>query len=94
MGIAVLFLVLATVTPFLFMQMKKPALAAVQSVLLVGMWVYFFQVLYFTTPAAFSITWSTYYLSLVMAEVAWVMFVIAMVKSNPRLKDTLKESMK
>lgn len=91
MGVAVLFLLLATVTPFLFIQMKKPVFAAVQSVLLVGMWVYFFQVLYFTTPAAFSMTWSSYYLSLIVAEVAWVMFIIAMVKANPKLQETMEK---
>lgn len=80
MGIAVMFLLLATLTPFLFIHLKKKVLAVVQSVLLVGMWLYFLEIMFQTAPAAFSLTWSAFYLSLIIAEVAWVMFIIHMVK--------------
>ncbi|TGB04853.1 hypothetical protein [Halobacillus salinus] len=91
MGIMLMFMLLSTVAPFLFLQLKKPSFAVAQTVLLVGMWVYYFQVLFYTTPAAFSPTWGMFYLGLVGAEVAWVMFIIAMVKESPGFKETLKE---
>lgn len=80
MGISVMFMLLATLTPFLFIHMKKKILAVVQAVLLVGMWIYFLELMFQTAPAAFSIVWSMFYLSMIIAEVAWVMFIIHMVK--------------
>ncbi|WP_430786545.1 hypothetical protein VBD025_14095 [Virgibacillus flavescens] len=76
MGIALMFMLLATITPYLFILLKKKVFAIVQSVSLVGMWIYFLEVMFQSAPAAFSITWSMFYLSLVLAEVAWVMFII------------------
>lgn len=80
MGIIVMFMLLATLTPFLFIQSNKKKLAVVQTVMLVGMWLYYFEAQFQVAPAAFSITWSMFYLSLILAEVAWVMFIIRMVK--------------
>lgn len=81
MGIIVMFMLLATLTPFLFLHSKRKILAVVQTVMLVGMWLYYIQAQFFTAPEAFSVTWAMFYISLVLAEVAWVMFIIAMVKS-------------
>lgn len=91
MGIILMFMLLSTVTPFLFLKLKKPAFAIAQTVLLVGMWVYYFQVLFYTTPIALSPTWAMFYLGLVGAEVAWVMFIISEVKQSSGFKETLKE---
>lgn len=91
MGVFVTFMLLATVTPYLFLRLRKPAFAIVQSALLVGMWIYFFQVLLFTEPAAFSATWSMFYLSLVGAHVAWVMFIIVSIKDTPSYQESLKK---
>ncbi|WP_246364123.1 hypothetical protein [Halobacillus locisalis] len=85
----VVFLLLATVAPFLFIITKKTALAVVQSILLIGMWLYFFQVTMYTDPGAFSITWSMFYLSLIGAHVAWVMFIIATVEASPAYQESL-----
>lgn len=87
MGIAVMFMLLATLTPFLFIHLRRKVLAVVQTVLLVGMWVYFIGAMFQTAPAAFSITWSMFYLSLILAEVAWVMFIIHMVKQPATSKN-------
>ncbi|ASN06125.1 hypothetical protein [Virgibacillus necropolis] len=81
MGIIVMFMLLATLTPFLFIQSNKKTLAVLQTVMLVGMWLYYIEAQFQTAPAAFSITWSMFYLSLILAEVGWVMFIIRMVKS-------------
>ncbi|MBN8233956.1 hypothetical protein JF544_01810 [Halobacillus kuroshimensis] len=96
MGVLVMFLLLSTVTPFLFLQLKKPALAVAQSVLLVGMWVYYFQIILYTAPAAFSVTWSMFYAGLIGSQIAWILFIIATVEQSPgyqanlaKEKDTL-----
>ncbi|ELK46032.1 hypothetical protein QRD89_06925 [Halobacillus sp. ACCC02827] len=91
MGVASMFLLLATVTPILFLMMKKPAFAIVHSVLLMGMWVYYFQVLLYTTPTAFSPTWTMFYLALIGTHIGWVMFFIATVKEGPIYKQALQE---
>ena len=86
-----MFMLLASVTPFIFVQMKKLSLAIAQTVLLVGMWLYYFAAVFQTAPAAFSITWTTFYLSLLLAEVAWVMFIIAAVKSSEAFQNMISE---
>ncbi|MGR9050490.1 hypothetical protein ACQ4XT_17805 [Halobacillus faecis] len=89
MGAIVMFLILATVAPFLFLQAKKMAFAVAQSILLIGMWLYFFQVTMYSDPGVLSITWSMFYLGLIGAHVAWVMFIVATVKSSPGYKESL-----
>lgn len=74
MGITLMFMVLATVAPFLFIRLEKKILAVVQSVMLVGMWVYFFEAVFHTAPHAFSTIWIMFYASMIIAEVAWIMF--------------------
>ncbi|SFJ87674.1 hypothetical protein SAMN04487936_10537 [Halobacillus dabanensis] len=91
MGMIVMFLLLATVAPFLFLITKKTSLAVVQSILLIGMWLYFFQVTIYTNPGAFSITWSMFYLGLIGAHVAWVMFIMATVKASPAYQESLNK---
>lgn len=76
MGISMMFILLATLAPFLFVYLKRKTLAVVQSLLLIGTWIYFIAAMFQTAPAVFSITWSMFYLSLLLAEVAWVMFII------------------
>ncbi|GAB3062523.1 hypothetical protein [Virgibacillus ainsalahensis] len=80
MGVTIMFMVLATLTPFLFLRLNKKLYAVIQSILLVGMWLYFFAVMFQTPPAPFSISWIMFYLSLIVAEVAWIMFIIYEVK--------------
>ncbi|AIF42476.1 hypothetical protein [Virgibacillus sp. SK37] len=89
MGVTAMFLLLATITPFLLIQLKRPVFAVVQSVLLVGMWLYSFQIMFFTAPGAFSISWMMFYGSLIGAHVAWIMFIIALVEEKPA---TLQEN--
>lgn len=91
MGAIVMFLLLATVAPFLFLITRKTAFAVAQSILLIGMWLYFFQVTMYTDPGAFSITWSMFYLGLIGAHVAWVMFIVATVKTSPTYKENLSK---
>ncbi|CDQ20105.1 hypothetical protein SAMN05192559_10753 [Halobacillus karajensis] len=91
MGAIVMFLLLATVAPFLFLQSRKPAFAVVQSILLIGMWLYFFQVMMYSDPGVFSATWSMFYLGLIGAHVAWVMFIVSTVKSSPAYQDSLNK---
>ncbi|WP_100011213.1 hypothetical protein [Lentibacillus sediminis] len=80
MGVTLMFMLLATLTPFLFIRLGKRLYAIIQSVLLVGMWLYFFAVMFQTPPAPFSFSWTMFYASLIVAEVAWVMFIISEVK--------------
>ncbi|WP_082232339.1 hypothetical protein [Halobacillus massiliensis] len=81
MGITFMFMLLATITPFLLIQMNKLTLAIVQSVLLVGMWLYFLEATFNIAPGAFSYLWVFFYLSLFAAEVAYIMYVIYLVKT-------------
>ncbi|GGJ88525.1 hypothetical protein GCM10007063_08820 [Lentibacillus kapialis] len=81
MGIILMFMLLSTVTPFIFLQLHKKIFAGVQSVLILGMWLYFIQVMFVAVPTVFSITWLMFYASLILAEVAWVMFIIDAVKT-------------
>ncbi|UOQ95467.1 hypothetical protein MUO14_11390 [Halobacillus shinanisalinarum] len=81
MDIVVIFMLIATVTPFIFINLKKTTFAIIQTILLVGMWVYYFQVLFIETPAMFSFSWMMFYSSLIVSEVAWVMMIIHMGKS-------------
>ncbi|WP_010529757.1 hypothetical protein [Lentibacillus jeotgali] len=80
MGITLMFMLLSTVTPFIFFRLEKKIFAGVQSVLILGMWVYFIQVMFVAVPAIFSITWLMFYGSLILAEVAWIMLIIDAVK--------------
>ncbi|WP_226577771.1 hypothetical protein [Halobacillus litoralis] len=89
MGVIVMFLLLSTITPFLFLLLKKPAFAIVQSILLVGMWVYYFQVILYTAPAAFTVTWSMFYIGLVGSQIAWILFIIATVEQSPAYQASL-----
>lgn len=76
MTIIVMFILLASVAPLLFIYLKRKVLATVQFALLAGMWVHFIIVTFQTPPGIFSTTWVMFYLSLLLAEVAWVMFFI------------------
>ncbi|SFE90031.1 hypothetical protein [Alteribacillus iranensis] len=80
MGVTLIFMLLATLTPFLFVQMKKQGFAIAHTVLLIGMWIYFFESVFHTAPALFSVTAIMFYLSLIAAEVGWVMFILRLVK--------------
>lgn len=82
MGITLMLMILGTVTPFIFLYLKKKPLAILQSVLLVGMWFYFIQVMFMTVPGAFSLTWLMFYASLLVSAAGWVLFIIAMVNSS------------
>lgn len=87
MGIIFMFLLLATLTPLLFIDLKKKTFAIIHGVLLAGMWIYFVQTIWYTTPAAFSITWNMFYLSLIVAEIGWVMFSMKLIKSSISFKE-------
>ncbi|GGB57113.1 hypothetical protein F3157_13735 [Virgibacillus dakarensis] len=82
MGIIVMFMLLATLTPFLFIHLHRKILAVVQTVMLVGMWLYYIEAQFHTAPIAFSIMWIMFYVSMILAEVAWVMFIIRIVKTS------------
>ncbi|UOQ95357.1 hypothetical protein MUO14_10730 [Halobacillus shinanisalinarum] len=88
MGIVLMFLLIATVAPFVFIHLKKTKLAIAQTILLVGMWLYFFEAMFMVAPTAFSITWVMFYLSLVVAEVAWVMFIIHVANSQAKYQES------
>ena len=81
MDMAIIFMIVATIAPFLYIHMKKYIWAVVQGILLIGMWIYFAQSLNpATTPANFSIQWFAFYLCLVISEIAYVMFAIYLAK--------------
>lgn len=82
MDIVLIFLLLATVAPFMFMNLKRMTLAVIQTILLVGMWVYYFQALFVEAPAVLSFPWLTFYLGFILSEVAWVMMIINIVHST------------
>ncbi|SEQ16193.1 hypothetical protein [Piscibacillus halophilus] len=85
MGVVMMFMILASVAPYLFYQLNKKWLASLQAILVVGMWFYAINIsLVGVTPGVFSITWSSFYLSLILAEVAWVMFIIHVVKTTEK----------
>ncbi|GAA0430044.1 hypothetical protein GCM10008983_03010 [Lentibacillus halophilus] len=81
MGIILAFMLTSTLTPFFFLQLRKKSFAIVQTILLIGMWVYFFQAAFQTAPPVLSVTSIMFYASLVMAEVGWIMFIIHHVKT-------------
>ena len=81
MDMAIIFMIVATIAPFLYIHMRKYILAAVQGILLIGMWIYFAQSLNpNTVPANFSIQWFAFYLCLVISEIAYVMFAVYLAK--------------
>lgn len=85
MGVALMFMILASVAPYLFYQLNKKWLAGVQTILVVGMWLYAINThLLGINPGMFSITWSSFYLSFLLAEVAWIMFIIREVKASEK----------
>ncbi|WP_079528871.1 MULTISPECIES: hypothetical protein [Halobacillus] len=90
MGIVLMFLLIATVAPFVFIHLKRTKLAITQTILLVGMWVYFFETMFISAPSAFSITWSMFYLSLIVAEVAWVMFIIHVANTHEKPREAVR----
>ncbi|WP_181350836.1 hypothetical protein [Thalassobacillus sp. CUG 92003] len=82
MGMVLLFLILGTASPFLFLEMKKTYWAVGHTILLIGMWMYFFETMFVSAPTAFSILWIMFYASLVVSHVAWVMFTLYTVKEH------------
>ncbi|MCP3027236.1 hypothetical protein [Halobacillus sp. A5] len=82
MDVVMIFLMLSTLTPFLFIKLKKMPLAIVQSVLLVGMWMYYFQAVFNTAPATFSPLWIIFYAGLFVSQIAWIMFIIYVVSTQ------------
>ncbi|QKY68390.1 hypothetical protein [Lentibacillus sp. CBA3610] len=93
MGVTLMFMVLGTATPFIFLYLNKKTLAIVQSILLAGMWVYFIQVMFLAVvPAVFSITWIMFYTSMMLSAVGWVMFIIDMINTSEKYGGlTIKE---
>lgn len=86
MTIVLMFMLAATATPFIFIHLQKTTLSIAQTVLLVGMWLYFFEAVFNVAPAPFSLLWSLFYVSLIVSESAWVMLIIDMVKSTTKTK--------
>ncbi|MFC7063716.1 hypothetical protein [Halobacillus seohaensis] len=84
MGIIMIFLMLSTVTPFLFMKLRKMPLAIVQSALLVGMWIYYFEAVFNVAPATFSPLWVIFYGGLIVSQAAWIMFIIYVVNTQDK----------
>ncbi|MFG6146987.1 hypothetical protein [Halobacillus sp. B23F22_1] len=82
MDVVMIFLMLSTITPFLFIKLKKMPLAIAQSVLLVGMWMYYFQAVFSTAPAAFSPLWIIFYAGLLLSQIAWIMFIIYVISTQ------------
>ncbi|TFB21820.1 hypothetical protein E3U55_08335 [Filobacillus milosensis] len=86
MGVVMMFMILSSVTPYLFYRLNKKTLAGIQFVSLFGMWMYYINISFLgTDPGMFSLSWSAFYLSLILAWVAWIMFIIHLVKSNEKL---------
>ncbi|WP_245998071.1 hypothetical protein [Aquisalibacillus elongatus] len=76
-------MILASVAPYLFYQINKKWLAGVQAIVVIGMWIYGINIsLLGIEPAIFSLTWTSFYLSFILAEVAWIMFIIYVVKNT------------
>ncbi|MCP3033470.1 hypothetical protein LF817_19280 [Halobacillus sp. A1] len=82
MDIVMVFLLLSTVTPFLFIKLKKLPLAILQSVLLVGMWMYYFQAVFNVAPPTLSPLWLIFYAGLFVSQIGWIMFIIYVVKTQ------------
>lgn len=91
MGIIVMFMVLATLTPFLFIRLNKKIPAALQAILVIGMWFYYLEAAFNVAPGSFSMLWIMFYGSLLLAEVAWVMFLIQVVKFSMTKAKTYRE---
>ncbi|HET7628170.1 MAG TPA: hypothetical protein VFK44_07255 [Bacillales bacterium] len=82
MDMAIIFMLVASAAPFVFIHLKKYVFAAAQVLLLIGMWMYFFAGLNpETLPAPFSVLWFSFYGSLVLSEIGYVMFVIYLGKT-------------
>lgn len=96
MDMAIIFMIVATIAPFLYIHMKKYTLAVVQGILLIGMWIYFAQSLNpDTVPANFSIQWFAFYLCLVVSEIAYVMFAVYLAKKiQQELRDKAEQDKK
>ncbi|WP_085522552.1 hypothetical protein [Tuberibacillus sp. Marseille-P3662] len=84
MPIVLMFMLATTITPFIFIHLKKTTLAIVQTALLVGMWLYFFEAMFDIAPAPFSFLWFLFYGSLVISEAGWIMLIIDIVKSGEK----------
>ncbi|MFB4167214.1 hypothetical protein [Virgibacillus sp. JSM 102003] len=96
MGIIVMFMLLATITPFLFIRLNKIIPAILQGILVIGMWFYYIEAAFNVAPGAFSFLWIVFYGSLLLAEVAWVMFIIksinfAMVQAKTYREQKLRD---
>jgi len=82
MDIVMIFLLLSTLTPFLFLKVRRLSLAVIQSLMLVGMWVYYFQAAFSVAPATFSPLWIIFYAGLLLSQVGWIMFIVYVVSSH------------
>lgn len=81
MDMAIIFMVVASIAPFLTIHIRKFWLAGIQVLLLIGMWTYFIQS--FNSPSGwggFSVLWLSFYASLVVSEIAYVMFAVYLAK--------------
>ncbi|HET7658483.1 MAG TPA: hypothetical protein VFK37_09340 [Bacillales bacterium] len=92
MDMAIIFMIVASIAPFLYLHMKKYVFAGVQIILLIGMWIYFVQAINpATVPANFSILWFAFYFCLVISEIAYIMFAIYLAK---KIQQELREKAK
>ncbi|MCA1009849.1 hypothetical protein [Halobacillus halophilus] len=82
MDIVMIFLLLSTLTPFLFLKVRRLSLAVIQSLMLVGMWIYYFQAAFSVAPATFSLLWIIFYGGLLLSQVGWIMFIVYIVSSH------------
>jgi predicted membrane channel-forming protein YqfA (hemolysin III family) len=92
MSVAVIFLIVASIAPFVFFHLKKTVLGVLQIVLLIGMWLYFFEVVRGGSPSVFSVLWLTFYGSLVISEIALVMLAIHVGNSRKTPRKTRSKS--
>lgn len=91
MGIIVMFMLLATITPFLFIHLNKKTPAVLQAILVIGMWFYYIEAAFNVAPGLLSFLWIAFYGSLLLAEVAWVMFIVQSIKFSMAKAKTYRE---
>lgn len=76
MSFVIIFMLTVTVTPIVLLYLKKPVLSFLQSILVVGAWIYVFEMVFHQAPAVFSLLWVLFHLALVFSIISWILLII------------------
>lgn len=87
MDFVVIIMLMASVAPFVYFNLHKKWLAALQIFFLIGMWGYFFTSFVENIGPTHILFWMAFWPSMALSEIAYIMLIISMVEEYKLLKE-------